>query len=343
MSFPTVIFGTGAVTSPGSITYTDGVSIIGTGYRLFILTKKNMGPNGADFGFTYRNQFGELKTTSITTAVAPYTTAGTRIQAVLEAGDVGVQDVVNATIIKGNAGDEFSFESWNEGSGRSPLEIDYTIPFDRTASGAHLEDPFANIFKGRIIEALKSVPILYYSNPAIKVPIEIKKSGFVAWIADVIVNRGIPARFIDPSFTKGIVVLRVLEPLSNRVFAGKVIDFLRTWLESVVGQVVSGYVTNTKGDVIKNATTVIIISSGRSEFNQAGNVNADTGLYQLFIKGVIYDKRYLMVKVSVTKTVALDSAGEPAQIDGTKPLPTPYDLMFNCPVSNCDFNVTRKK
>jgi len=274
MAFPAVVFGSGVVASPGNITYTDGVSITGAGYRLFILAKKNMGPNGADFGFTYLNQFGQLKTTSITTAVAPFTTGGTRIQAVLEAGDAGVQDVVNATIINGNAGDEFSFESWNEGSGRLPLPIGNTTPFDRTAPGAHLDDPFANIFKGRLIEALKSVPALYYSKPAIKVPVEIGKSGVVSWIADAVVNRGIPARFIDPSFTTGIVVLRVLEPLSNRVFAGKIIDVIRTWLESVVGQVVSGYVINTKGDVIKNATTVIIISSGRSEFNQAGNVNA---------------------------------------------------------------------
>lgn len=340
MSFPTVIFGSGVVASPGNITYTDGASITGAGYRLFILSKKNMGPNGADFGFTYRNQYGELKTTSITTAVAPFTTGGTRIQAVLEAGDVGVQDVVNATIISGNAKDEFSFESYNEGSGRLPLPIGNTLPFDRNAPGSRLDDPFANQFKGRIIEAQKSVPTLQYLNP-IKVPIEIGISGWVAWIADAVVNRGIPARFIDPS-SRGIVVLRVLEPLSNRVFAGTVIDVIRTWLESVVGQVVSGYVTNMKGDIIRNATTVIIISSGRSEFNQAGNVT-DTGLYQLFIKGVIYDKRYLMVKVSATKTAGLTGAGYPVQIDGTKPLPIPYNLMFDCPVPNCDFNITRKR
>lgn len=343
MSFPTVIFGTGAVISPGNIIYTDGDSITNTGYRLFILTKKNMGPNGADFGFTYYNQFGELKTTSITTALAPYTTAGTRVQAILEAGDVGVQNVVNATIIKGNAGDEFSFESYNEGSGRPPLPINNTAPFDRTAPGARLVDPFANQFKGRIIEALKSVPALYYSNPAIKVPMEIRRSERVARIADIIVNRGIPARFIDPSFTKGIVVLRVLEPISNRIFAGKIIGAFGTWLESVVGQVVSGYVTNTKGDAIKNAITMILINSKISDVNQTADVNADTGLYQLFIKKVIYDKRYLMVRISATKNIALDGAGEPAQIDGTKNLTVPYNIMFNCPVPNCEFNVTRKR
>ena len=86
MTFQTVVYGTGVVTGQGTINFSDGDSIPSGGYRLFIVPKKNMGNNPIDIGFLYVNQFGAIKTSSVTTAIAPNTTAGTHIQVVLESG-----------------------------------------------------------------------------------------------------------------------------------------------------------------------------------------------------------------------------------------------------------------
>ena len=346
MTFLTVVFGTGVVTGPGAINYSDGSSIPSGGYRLFIVPKKNLGNNPIDIGFTYVNQFGELKTSSVTTAIAPNTTAGTHIQVVLEAGDTGIRDLIEVSIfVGGSSGDEISFESYNEGTGRPPIEIARTEPFDRTVPGSHIFEPYLGLYKGKAVIIPSLIPELYFSNPAI-LPIKLVRSSITEFISELIINRGITAITID--FSRAEIISWIPEPLSTREFTGKDFFIFRSWLESVVGQVLSGYVTNTQNQVIKNAISLIMMSTAQTETAPGGasilgDVDANTGLYQAFLKKLIYDKRYIIIKVATGKSIALEGAGIPAVVDGTKQLPIPYNLQFECPTINCDFNVTRKQ
>lgn len=106
-------------------------------------------------------------------------------------------------------------------------------------------------------------------------------------------------------------------------------------------QEISGYVIDTNNNIIKNAVKLIIASTENSQLNQISGVNPVTGFYQTSIREAIFNKRFLMVQT--TKLVTLEGAGEPAIIDGTQKLPVPLNLMFNCPIPNCDFNITRKR
>lgn len=136
------------------------------------------------------------------------------------------------------------------------------------------------------------------------------------------------------------------ELLSGRQLTARRLAILKTWLESVVGQVVSGYVQNLSGNIIRNAFSMILMSTIPTEISPGGasivsNVNPDTGLYQAFFKSIIYDKRYIIIKIGV-KNVALEGEGVPPFIDGSQKLEIPYNLQFACPIIDCDFNITRK-
>lgn len=346
MTFQTVVYGTGVVTGPGAVNYSDGSSIPSGGYRLFIVPTKNLGNNPIDIGFTYVNQFGEIKTSSVTTAIAPNTTAGTHVQVVLESGDTGIRDLIEVSIfVGGSSGDNLSFESYNEGTGRPPIEIAKTEPFDRTVPGSHIFEPYLGLYKGKTIIIPSLTPELYFSNPAI-LPMQLVRSSITEFISELIINRGITSITID--FSRAEMVSWISEPLSMREFTGKDFFIFRSWLESVVGQVLSGYVTNTQNQIIKNAISLIMMSTAKTETapggaSMIGDVDANTGLYQAFLKKLIYDKRYIIVQVATGKSVALEGAGIPAVVDGTKQLPIPYNLQFACPIINCDFDVTRKQ
>ena len=343
MTFPTIVFGSGIITTPDNILFTPGSTISAGGYRLFIVPTVNTGSSGIDFGFTYINQFGVQKTTAITTAIAPSTTAGTHIQAILEPGDSGIQRLINATVIRGTSGDSINFESWNEGSG-VPAPITNTTTFDRTISGTHLFDPvLMRTIDVILIGRIRSIPTMLYSLPSINVPTPIGRSNIISYIPDVITNRTIASRGIGNKM--GSKVSWQSDPYSIRIFTGRNIQDFRSWLESVVGQVTSGYVTNTNGDIIRNAFTMILMSPGTitnpSGITIAATVNQNTGLYQTFLKSVIYDKRYIMIKVGL-KSVTLEGAGIPSVIDATQQLQSPYNLQFACPTINCDFNIARR-
>jgi hypothetical protein len=136
------------------------------------------------------------------------------------------------------------------------------------------------------------------------------------------------------------------EPLSGRQLTARRLTILKTWLESVVGQVVSGYVQNLSGDIIRNAFSMILMSTVPTEISPGGasivsNVNPDTGLYQAFFKSIIYDQRYIIIKIGM-KNIALEGAGIPTSINGSQKLEIPYNLQFACPIIDCDFNITRK-
>lgn len=359
MAFSKVVFGNINIISPGNATFTDGSSIPTGGLRLFIVPTINVGNNGIDLGFTYINQFGTQKTTSVTTAVAPNTTSGSHVQVVLEAGDTGIQDIISVAINPGggSTGDSLSFESWNEGIGRPPIPITSTEPFNRAAVypdgiPAHIFEPYIGLWKGKSFEMLDTfplVPIMYYSDPQIPVPIIFSKSAITDWIPEVMTGREMAAILVqlaDNVNARKEIVSWVAEPLSGHDYNARMLSIFRSWIESVVGQVLSGYVQNVDGQVIKNAFSVVLMSTAPTVTSPGGtsttaDTNPDTGLYQAFLKKVVYDSRYLIVRVGL-KNVALQGAGIPAIVDGNQQLPLPYNLQFACPVKNCDFTITKK-
>lgn len=352
MTFATTVFGTGIVTTPGNMTFTKLGSIPSGGFRLFIVPTKNVGSNGIDIGFVYINQFGVLKITSVTTAVAPTTTAGTHIQAVLEAGDTGIRELMSATInpAGGTVADSLSFESWNEGLGRSPYDISKTDPFDRAMPGAHVYEPYIGEWKGIDYPFLSVIPTPWYMSPSIPIPIQVfeNRAPITGWLPDVIIDRPTMAilwDFADDLGARKEIVSWISEPLSGRDITGKPFFVFKSWLESVVGQVLSGYVQNVNGEIIKNAFSMILISpptdTNPSGVTATADVNPDNGLYQAFLKKVVYDKRYIIVKIGI-KNIALEGAGIPTVVNGNQQLSLPYNLQFACPVKDCDFTITRK-
>lgn len=357
MVFTTVVFGSISIIDPGNAVFTVGDSIPTGGFRLFIVPTRNMGTRGIDIGFTYINQFGVQKTTGVTTAVAASTTSGTHIQVVLEPGDTGIRSIASITVNPGggSAGDTFNFESWNEGIGRPPILITNTEPFDRTVPGAHIFEPYIGLWKGKFYSTLYDtngnpsslVPIMYYSDPQIPIPITFSRSSITAWIPEPVLRIVVSklVNLADNIGTRKEIVSWIPEPLTGNDYNGKMFFVFKSWLESVVGQVLSGYVQNISGDVIKDAFSMILMSPA-TDVNPSGitataDVNPDTGLYQAFLKKVVYDQRFIIVKIGI-KNIALEGAGTPTVVDGNQQLPIPYNLQFACPVKNCDFTITRK-
>jgi hypothetical protein len=345
MTFTTVVFGSGVVNAPGNITYTDGGNISSGGFRLFLVPTRNVGAAGIDIGFTYVNQFGVTRTTTVSTAIAAGTTSGTHIQVVLEPGDTGIRDIVSISYFAGGtAGDRINFESQNEGLGRPPLGMSNTEPFDRTVPGSHIFEEYIGQWKGIDYPFISIIPVPWYENPSMPIPMEMMKSTITDWISDLIIDRATIAKTFNIA-DKPEIIAWIPEPYSGRDFQGKNIFFFKSWLESVVGQVLSGYVQNVNGETIKNAFSMILMSPA-TDVNPAGvtttsDVNPDTGLYQMFLKKLIYNERYVIVKIGV-KNIALEGAGIPTIVDGNQQLPIPYNLQFACPVKDCDFTITRK-
>jgi hypothetical protein len=343
MTFSTVVFGSISVTGSGTYTYTDGSSITTGGLILYIVPTRNVGGSGIDIGFTYINQFGVTKTTTVSTAVASGKTSGTHIQVVLEPGDTGIRDLIGINYFAGGtAGDALNLESWNEGLGAPALDLTLTDPFDRTVPGSFFPEPYLFEFPGNTYDLLSTIPDLYYSNPQIKM--ELSSSNKVAFLPETMIDRDISVR--EEGIIKSDGTLEWITGPTIRTIVGREFILLRSWLESVVGQVVSGYIQNISGDVIKNAFSLILMSTIPTEITPGGtstvsDVNPDTGLYQTFLKEIIYDKRYIIIKVGV-KNVALEGAGIPAFVDGNQQLIVPYNLQFACPILDCDFNITRK-
>lgn len=343
MTFLTVVFGNILVTGPSIYTYTDGSNIPTGGLILYIVPTRNVGISGIDIGFTYVNQFGVTKTTTVSTAISSGTTSGTHVKVVLEPGDTGIRDVIGINYFAGGTStDSLNLESWNEGLGAPALDLTLTDPFDRTTPGSFVPEPYLFEFPGNIYELLSTIPDLYYSNPQVKM--ELTSSNIDAYLPEPMIDRDISVREEGITITDG--TLEWIPGPIIRTIVGREFILLRSWLESVVGQVVSGYVQNISGDVIKNAFSLILMSTIPTDITPGGtstvsDINPDTGLYQTFLKKIIYDKRYIIIKAGV-KNVALEGAGTPTSVDGNQQLVVPYNLQFSCPVIDCDFNITRK-
>ncbi len=357
MTFPTVVFGSMNITSPGTAIFTDGNSIPTGGFRLYVVPTRNMGSNGIDIGLTYINQFGVQRTSTITTAIAPNTTSGRHIQIVLEAGDTGIRDILSVFInpAGGSAGDTFNFESWNEGIGRFPITVNSSdrFPDDRTTTyidgtPVHIPETIIVELKGKPYPIFPLIPEMYYSNPQITIPVTFNRSSITEFHPEVKIDIPTITKLINLADERGArkeIVEWISDTLSKNQYEGRRFFVFKSWLESVVGQVLSGYVQNISGEIIKNAFSMILISPP-TDVNPSGvtataEVNPDSGLYQAFLKKVVYDKRYIIVKIGI-KNIALEGTGIPTSVDGNQQLSIPYNLQFACPVKNCDFTITRK-
>jgi len=113
-----------------------------------------------------------------------------------------------------------------------------------------------------------------------------------------------------------------------------------SWLESIVGQVVSGFVRDQTENLILNGIKIVISSSSTSGVDQMNSVNPTTAFYQVFVKNAKYDNRYLLVnQEGKTFDLAYSAYGLPAIIDGTIKVPSPQDLHFWKPNQICGKSV----
>lgn len=347
MTFAAVVFGTLSVTAPSTATYTDGNSIPTGGFILYVKPTINVGAAGIDIGFTYVNQFGVTRTTAVSTAISSGTTAGTHIKVVLEPGDTGIRDVISVSYFAGGTvGDSLSLESWNEGLGAPTFDFILTDSHNRSIPGSFMSDPNPFEFVGNIFDISVEMPEFYNSNPVMSVPMDISSSDLTEFLPALMIDRGIPV--IEESVVKTTSTIEWIPDIQGRDLIGVELTLLKSWLESIVGQVVSGYVTNTNNEIIYNAIRLVLISPTASTSQPAGMSDAlpidpNTGLYQAFIKNVVYTDRYVIVQAGVGKYTSLIGGGTPYVINGSQTLPIPYNLQFECPTIECDFDVTRKQ
>lgn len=129
------------------------------------------------------------------------------------------------------------------------------------------------------------------------------------------------------------------DTLSGRTFIRRLILLVATFSETVVGQVLSGYVRD-QNDTIIPGTKVIITSTYSIGLDQMGTVNPDTGFYQVFVKNTKYDGRSVIVAVEGKSFgVSYTKYGAPDLLDGTTKLASPQDLYFWKPDAICGKSV----
>ncbi|WP_292461618.1 hypothetical protein [Methanolobus sp.] len=118
-------------------------------------------------------------------------------------------------------------------------------------------------------------------------------------------------------------------PLSKRLFLFALFRLTRSWAESVVGVVMSGHAKDQNGNVILGAYKIIIESSDVPDRDIMGQVDPETGVFQVFIQQAMYDRRWLLVEYEgKAANIALAGYGTPAVLDGTKGPVDNQDLQF---------------
>lgn len=139
---------------------------------------------------------------------------------------------------------------------------------------------------------------------------------------------------------RGSDISFLIETLSGRDWVAKHWVFFKSWMESVVGQVVSGFVRDQNENIILEGIKMVITSSITSGVDQMNPVNPITGFYQIFVKNTKYDNRYLLVnKEGKTFDLAYSKYGLPDIIDGTTIVPSPQDMHFWKPNQICGKSV----
>jgi len=134
---------------------------------------------------------------------------------------------------------------------------------------------------------------------------------------------------LDLSWTAGTeetASIEVLEFIQNYL---RLLALGKTWSESVVGIVMSGYVRDQDNAIITNGVKIVLESTWVFGKDTMGAVNPDTGFYQIFVKDAKYDKRHLILQVSgKTTNLSLSEYGSPEILDATTGEVPNQDLHF---------------
>lgn len=157
----------------------------------------------------------------------------------------------------------------------------------------------------------------------------------------------LPETLTGSTFTGRVYVLIkgtdwtwIAEIQSGHNWIARILTLAQTWLEAVVGQVLSGYVKDQNEQIILDGLTIIITSTYTEGRDQMGAVNPETGFYQVFVKNTKYDGRFLTISLSGrTYNVTYRTYGLPALIDGMVIVPVPTDLHFWRPENLCGKSV----
>ena len=176
------------------------------------------------------------------------------------------------------------------------------------------------------------------ASPVMNVPIDLKLSTVYSRLINF--PSGVELTPVDLLLTHSLAGVHI-DLFSGIDRYAKFWLSVSTWLESVVGQVVSGYVRDQNENIILNGFKVVITSTYAFGLDSMGTVDPPTGFYQLFIKSTIYDNRWLMAALNTGKTfdIAYRKYGLPDLIDGTAPLVSPQDLHFWVPSQICGKSV----
>lgn len=130
----------------------------------------------------------------------------------------------------------------------------------------------------------------------------------------------------DGRYTPTFTSIEVLEFIQNYL---RLLALGKTWSESVVGIVMSGYVRDQDNVIITNGVKVVLESTWVFGKDTMGAVNPDTGFYQIFVKDAKYDKRHLILQVSgKTTNLSLSEYGSPEILDATTGEVPNQDLHF---------------
>jgi hypothetical protein len=118
--------------------------------------------------------------------------------------------------------------------------------------------------------------------------------------------------------------------LSDREFIkAKSFKLSSSWLEAIWGIVMSGYCRDQNNDIILGGKQIILECTTETGKDVLGRVYPDTGLFQVFIRDAIYDKRHLIVGLDGKPVdMALNEYGEPEVLDVSEGYPQNQDLHF---------------
>lgn len=130
----------------------------------------------------------------------------------------------------------------------------------------------------------------------------------------------------DGRYTPTFTSITVMEFIANYL---RLLAMGKSWSESTVGIVMSGYVRDQEDAIIQNGVKVVLESTYVFGKDTMGAVNPNTGFFQIFVKDAKYDKRHLILQVSgKTTNLSLAEYGNPAILDATTGEVPNQDLHF---------------
>jgi hypothetical protein len=305
------------VTAPDTGKYKKGQSFPGAGYGwLQIKVMDNVGGSDINVTVSYVDQGGNAEIANTPTLIPASTYKDTFIDVILNPGDLGAREVTDASITGGVAGDIFEFHlfyfSKSIGSQKSVKEL-FLI---ETQSG--------RVGTGKAVDENKSFTDQAI-NPQIQSPVPVLKVDKVFFEPEPLTGTEFIMKM--QGFIRCLYHAWLAETLAGRVHNSRIIRNYRAWLESVVGQVVSGHVRDQDNSLIQNAFKVLLTSSFSFGRDIMGDVDPQTAVYQVFMKDTIYDRSFLLVNDPNLKNDLLYRQHGSLSLDGRERIDV-IDLKF---------------